>query len=141
MDRTRFDTYIRRFNAEDDTAFDEFLAPDMRMQNGTLVYHGVQGMKDHYAKIWGTMRETLHVERFVSDDVTAAVQMWTRFEALVDAEETIFGPLRRGECLDYRGVIMYRIDGSGRFSDICVAYNSFTFTGLDGRVIERGIPH
>jgi hypothetical protein len=54
-----FDEYIRRFNAEDATAFEEFLAPDMRMQNGTLVYYGVRGMKDHYAKIWGTLSERL----------------------------------------------------------------------------------
>jgi hypothetical protein len=139
--RERYDEYIRRFNVEDATAFDEFLAPDMRMQNGTLVYCGVQGMKDHYAKIWGTLRETLNVLRFVSDAGTLAVQMWTHFEALTDADQTIFGPLRAGECLDYRGVIMYRIDASGRFADICVAYNSFSFTGLDGQVTERGIPH
>lgn len=44
MQRERYDEYVRRFNAEDATAFDEFLAPDMRMQNGTLVYYGVQGM-------------------------------------------------------------------------------------------------
>jgi hypothetical protein len=53
--RERYDEYIRRFNAEDATAFDDFLAPDMRMQNGTPVYYGVRGMKDHYAKIWGTL--------------------------------------------------------------------------------------
>jgi hypothetical protein len=141
VERARFDEYIRRFNAEDDTAFDEFIAPDMRMQNGTLVFHGVQGMKDHYAKIWGTLKESLHVERFVSDEQTLAVQMWAHFEALADAEDTIFGPLKRGECLDFRGLIMYRIDASGRFSDICVAYNSFSFTDRDGRVTERGIPH
>jgi hypothetical protein len=36
---------------------------------------------------------------------------------------------------------MHRIDPAGRFEDICVAYNSFSFTALDGRVAERGIPH
>jgi hypothetical protein len=96
VQRERFDEYIRRFNAEDATAFDEFLAPDMRMQNGTLVYHGVQGMKDHYAKIWGMLKETLHVQRFVSDSETFAVQIWTRFEAVIDAEQTIFGPSTEG---------------------------------------------
>lgn len=30
MDKARFDEYIRRFNEEDATAFDEFLKPDMR---------------------------------------------------------------------------------------------------------------
>jgi hypothetical protein len=47
MREARFREYIRRFNAEDDTAFDDFLAPDMHMKNGTLEYTGVQGMKDH----------------------------------------------------------------------------------------------
>jgi SnoaL-like domain len=141
MNRARFDGYIARFNAEDATAFDDFLAPDMRMENGTLVFHGVEGMKAHYAKIWGTLRETLNVLRFVSDADTLAVQMWTHFEALVDVDDSIFGPLRRGECLDYRGVIMYRIGPDGRFTDICVAYNSFTFTDVSGAVVERGIPH
>jgi hypothetical protein len=90
--------------------------------------------EDHYAKIWDTLKETLHVERFVSDETTLAVQMWTPLEALVDAPDTIFGRLREGECLDDRGVIMYRIDDYGRFDDICVASNSLTFTNLDGRV-------
>ena len=34
---------------------------------------------------------------------------------------------------------MYRIAG-GKFTHITVAYNSFTYTGADGVVIERGIP-
>ena len=36
---------------------------------------------------------------------------------------------------------MYRINPAGLFDDICVAYNSFSFTALDGHVTERGIPH
>ncbi len=51
MDRARFDEYIRRFNAEDETAFDEFVAPHMQMLNGGLELTGVQAMKAHYAKI------------------------------------------------------------------------------------------
>ena len=34
MDKSRFDEYIRRFNQEDATAFDEFLQPDMRRELG-----------------------------------------------------------------------------------------------------------
>jgi hypothetical protein len=83
--------------------------------------------------VWGPLR----VQRLE----TPALQMWTHFEALVDAEETIFGPLRRGERLDYRGVIIYRINPAGLFDDICVAYNSFSFTALDGHVTELGIAH
>jgi hypothetical protein len=62
------------------------------------------------------------------------------FEALADSQDSPFGALRAGECLDYRGVVMYRIRDR-RFYDIRVAYNSFSFTGLDGARIDRGIPH
>ncbi len=140
MEKARFDEYIRRFNAEDATAFDEFLQPDMRMQNGTLVYYGVQGMKDHYAKIWGRFKETLVVPRFVSDDETLAIEMETNFLALDDHEETIFGPVSKGDQFDFRGIIMYRLK-EDKFAEIRVAYNSFTFTGIDGTTRELGIPH
>jgi len=139
--RERFDEYIRRFNAEDTTAFEEFLHPEMRMQNGLLVFHGVQGMKDHYARIWGRFRESLTVERFVSDDVTVAVQLWAHFEALGSREESLFGPVTVGDCFDFRGLIMYRLGEGDLFTDIKVAYNSFTFTGTDGTVRELGAPH
>ncbi|MFC8436485.1 nuclear transport factor 2 family protein [Streptomyces sp. NPDC057253] len=140
MDSSTYDAYIRRFNAEDDTAFDDYLDPDMRMLNGTLEFRGVQGMKDHYAKIWGRFRETLHVERFVSDGETVAVRMHTHFEALGDHADSLFGPVRKGESFDYRGIIMYEIK-DGRFATIQVSYNSFTATDLEGRTTQMGIPH
>ena len=42
---------------------------------------------------------------------------------------------------DYRGVILYDIDRTGRFSAITVAYISFTNTKLDGRTHDMGMPH
>ena len=140
MDRATFDDYIARFNAQDTTAFDTYIAPDMRMLNGQLRLDGVQGMKDHYALIWSTFTESLTIERFVSDDETAAVQMWAHFEALGDDADSLFGPVSAGDGFDFRGLIMYRIAG-GKFTHITVAYNSFTYTGADGVAIERGIPH
>lgn len=40
MDHARFDDYIARFNARDATAFDEYLHPELRMQNGRARRHG-----------------------------------------------------------------------------------------------------
>lgn len=141
MRRERFDDYIRRFNAQDPTAFDDYIDPDMRMQNGALEFRGAQGMREHYCnRIWPHFQEQLRVERFVSDDTTLAVQMWTRFVARADASDTLFGPVKAGESFDYRGVIMYEI-GGGRFTRITVAYNSFTLTNLAGQTTELGMPH
>jgi hypothetical protein len=140
MQRSRYDEYIARFNAEDPTAFDEFIAPDMKMLNGALEFEGVEGMRDHYEnKMWPFFHERLHILRFVSDETCLAVQMWTNFTAKRDAE-TIFGPVVEGEQFDFRGLIMYDIR-AGRFTRIVVSYNSFANTRLDGRVIEMGVPH
>ena len=100
----------------------------------------MQGMKDHYARIWKTFSEELHVERFVSDQHTLAIQMWTHFAAMKDDDDSPFGKVQAGETFDYRGVIMYQIE-QDEFTDIKVAYRSFRRTNLEGTTIELGIPH
>jgi hypothetical protein len=141
MEKVRFDEYIRRFNDQDLTAFDEFLAPDMHMRNGTLEFVGVQAMKDHYAKIWPTFREELFADRFVSDDEHLAIRMRALFTAHRDDETSIFGPVRAGETFEFNGVILYCLDTGERFTDILVAYNSFVFTDSGGGRHHLGIPH
>lgn len=141
MRHDRFMEYIRRFNEQDETAFEEFLSPTMHMKNGTLEFTGVDGMKAHYAKIWGNFREVLDVRRFVSDDDTAAIQMNARFEALHDDPDSLFGPVETGDRFEFNGLNMYRIDSTGRFDDILVAYNSFTSTRVGAQPVELGIPH
>jgi len=104
------------------------------------VLAGVGAMKAHYARIWSTFFEAVHVERFVADDASVAVQMWTHFNARRDDAESVFGAVRRGDRFDFRGLVMYRIE-QGRFREIRVAYNSFTRSDADGRVQQLGIPH
>lgn len=140
MKRSAYDEYIRRFNAEDATAFDDYLSPDMRMLNGALEFHGVEGMRDHYEnKIWPFFVERLNVHRFVSDENTLAVQLVTQFTAKADAD-TIFGSVVAGEQFEFRGIVMYEIV-DGRFGRITVSYNRFTNTKRDGTTTHMGIPH
>ena len=142
MDEARFRQYIRRFNAEDDTAFDDYLAPTMHMKNGTLEYTGVDGMKHHYNdNIWPHFVERLTVPRFVGAPGRIAIQMNTLFTARRDTADTIFGPVRSGETFEFDGVIMYELDDTDRFCDILVAYNSFVHTDSDGVRTDLGIPH
>jgi hypothetical protein len=140
MDRSTFDDYIRRFNAQDTTAFDAYIAPDMKMLNGALELTGAEGMKEHYARIWSTFSEELHVDRFVSDERTIAIRMWAHFTALRDDPDSVFGPVSKDETFDFRGLILYHVE-DGRFTQIQVAYNSFLNTKVDGERIELGIPH
>jgi hypothetical protein len=140
MERKDFDDYIHRFNAQDDTAFEDYIDPNARVINGTLEIKGMQGMKNHYAWIWRSFSEELHVERFVSDEHTLAIQMWTHFTAMKDDDDAPFGKVKAGESFDYHGVIMYQIVNN-KFTDIKVAYLSFTRTNLEGKTTELGIPH
>jgi SnoaL-like domain len=141
MERADFETYIRRFNAEDAGAFEDYMAPDVQMLNGTLLLRGVEQVKAHYAKIWGAMRESLDVERFVSDADTVAIQMHTHFDVCRDDLESPFGAIRAGETFDYHGLIMYRLRADGKFEEVKVAYLSFIYTDLDGKATDLGIPH
>ena len=141
MEREIFDTYIRRFNQEDPGAFDDYMSLEVRMLNGTLELNGVGAVQEHYARIWAAMRESLNVERFVSDSVTVAIQMHTHFEVLTDDPASPFGQIRAGETFDFHGLIMYRLGPDGKFAHVKVAYNSFVYTGLDGAVTDLGIPH
>jgi len=140
MKKEIFDDYINRFNRRDATTFEDYVHPNATIINGRLEIHGMQGMKDHYARIWKGFSEELHVERFVSDEHTLAIQMWTHFTAQKDDKESLFGPVKAGETFDFHGVIMYELEND-KFTSIRVAYNSFTFTNLKGETVELGIPH
>ena len=140
MKREVFDDYINRFNRRDPTAFEDYIDPNAKVINGTLEIRGMQGMKDHYARIWKGFKEELHVERFVSDEDTLAIQMWTHFTAEKDDNESLFGPVKKGETFDYRGIIMYELV-NGKFTSIKVSYLSFTYTNYKGEKKELGIPH
>ena len=52
-----FDNYINRFNTRDATAFEDYIDPNATVINGTLEINGMQGMKDHCAKIWKSFSE------------------------------------------------------------------------------------
>lgn len=140
MDRATFDDYIARFNAQDATAFDDYIHPELRMQNGGMVFHGVQGMKDHYAWIWRSFSEVLDVQRFVSDDDSIGIEMQTHFTALRDDPDTPFGPVVAGDRFEYHGNIMYRMR-DGKFGDIRVAYLSFAHIAPDGTETQLGLAH
>lgn len=141
MLKERFDDYIARFNRRDVTAFEDYLADDMHMKNGTLEFDGVQGMKDHYAHIWAGFTEELFPTDFVSSDDNVAIRMRTLFTADRDDPESLFGPVVQGTRFEFEGVISYRLNAQGRFSDILVAYNHFRRIDVDGTVTELGIPH
>lgn len=140
MKKEIFNDYIRRFNERDLTTFEDYIDPDASIINGTLEIRGMQGMKDHYNRIWRSMKEELQVNRFVSDDDSLAIEMLTHFEVLKDDDDSPFGKIKAGEKFVYHGIIMYQMVNN-KFTNIKVAYLSFTYTDLEGKTKELGIPH
>jgi hypothetical protein len=140
VDRASFDDYIQRFNGKDLTTFDDYFHPDARMLNGTLELLGVPAVQEHYTLIWSQFTEELSIERVVMDEDTIAIKMWAHFTAMDDNPQALFGPVNKGENFDFRGLIMYWVK-DGRFTNIEVAYNTFTFTDSTGTTTSLGIPH
>ena len=141
MDRATYDKYVERFNKKDETAFEDYLCEDMHMLNGALEFTGIDGMKAHYMeKIWPHFVEDLTVLRFLGGEERIAIEMRAEFTAMDAFEETLFGPVVKGERFTFHGILMYELEG-GRFKKIQVAYNSFKNTKVDGTVIDMGMPH
>lgn len=139
--KAKFDEYIRRFNAQDLTAFDDFLHPEMHMQNGTHEFDGVEGMKHHYRDlIWQDFTEALTATRYMADGDQIAIHMRALFTAQHDKQDSLFGPVLKGETFEFKGLIMYRLENE-LFRDILVAYNSFIYTDITGNRKDLGIPH
>jgi len=140
LNRAEFDDYVRYFNAEDPRGFEKYLSEDVHVQNGRMRFQGLANMKAHYAKIWGKMKETLNVRKFISSSDHIAVDLWTHFDVLIDDEHSIFGPVRKGEAFDYTGIVFYTLS-AGKIIDIKVSYLDFEHTALDGTKTSLGIVH
>lgn len=139
--KEKFDDYIRRFNERDLTAFEDYLHPQMHMQNGTHVFDGVEGMKHHYRDlIWPDFSEFLAPTHYMADGNQIAIKMYTLFTAFADKKDSLFGSVKKGETFEFNGLIMYQVE-DGLFKDILVAYNSFVYTDLNGKKKDLGVPH
>jgi hypothetical protein len=139
--KEKFDDYIRRFNARDLTAFEDYLHPQMHMQNGTHEFDGVEGMKHHYRDlIWPDFSEYLEPTHYMAEGNQIAIKMYTLFTAFGDKEDSLFGPVKKGETFEFNGLIMYQVEDD-LFKNILVAYNSFVYTDLNGNKKDLGVPH
>jgi len=139
--KTKFDDYISRFNARDLTAFEDYLHPQMHMQNGTHMFEGVEGMKHHYRDlIWPDFTEYLEPTHYMSEGNQIAIKMYTLFTAKHDKADSLFGPVKKSETFEFNGLIMYQVEDD-LFKDILVAYNSFVYTDLNGNKKDLGVPH
>jgi hypothetical protein len=70
MKREVFDDYIKNFNARDASAFEDYIDPNAKVLNGTLEIQGMQGMKNHYARIWRSFSAGWPLNYFLKHSVS-----------------------------------------------------------------------
>lgn len=143
MDKQYFlNNYIAKFNRQDPTGFDEFFAPNIKMYNGSLLFDGVEAVKEHYHHIWGAMQETLHVKEYYPvSDSRLIIELHTHFYVPETKTDTPFGEIHKGEQFDFHGLIRYKIDENNKFYEVHVAYFDFIKTNVDGSQVNIGMPH
>lgn len=82
--------------------------------------HGRQAICDFYESMFRTVREHLTIHRLVIDDGAIAVDCTSTFTAQVDAPDFVVKPLRAGESVQVRVIVIYALQ-DGRICEIKVA--------------------
>lgn len=143
MDKQYFlNNYIGKFNKQDPTGFEEFFAPDIKMYNGSLLFEGVEAVKEHYHQIWSVMDETLNViEYYDISDSRLIIELHTHFYVPETKIDTPFGEITKGQKFDFHGLIQYKINEDNKFYEVKVAYFDFIKTEPDGSTVNIGAPH
>lgn len=143
MDQQHFlDNYIGKFNQQDHSGFEEFFAPNIKMFNGSLIFDGIEAIKEHYSKIWSVMKETLNVKEFLPiNNERLVIELHTHFDVPESKADTPFGVIQQGQQFDFHGLILYKIDKNNLFYEVHVSYLSFIRTDTDGTQTNIGMPH
>lgn len=81
---------------------------------------GRQAILDFYGRMFETVREHLTIHHLVIDDGGIAVDCTSTFTAQVDAPDFVVAPLKAGEFVETRVMVLYALRG-GRICHIKVA--------------------
>ena len=72
---------------------------------------GAQAIVDFYAEMFRTVRETLTIHDLDAADDRIIVDCTSRFTAIADAPDFVVGPLAKGDYIEVRVRVTYRLRG------------------------------
>ena len=107
-----FRAYCSAFSNADFERFPSFYTEDVRLELGSVPpILGRQGIVDFYRPMFGRVREQLTIESVSASDERIELDAITRFTAVEDAPDFVVGPLKKGEYIEGRVLVSYRLRG------------------------------
>lgn len=105
-----FRAYTSAFSNADFERFPRFYTSDVTLELGSVPpIHGRQGIIDFYRPMFERVREHLTINRVSFSDSGIELDAVSRFTAVQDAPDFVVGPLRRGEYIEVRVLVSYRL--------------------------------
>ena len=105
-----FKAYTSAFSNADFDRFPTFYTEDVVFELGPRPpIEGRQGIIDFYRPMFAKVRETLITHMILCDDTGIALDATSRFTAFEDAPDISVGPLKKGEYIDVRVFVHYKL--------------------------------
>ena len=105
-----FHSYVSAFSNAQFERFPRFYTPDVRLELGSVPpILGRQGIVDFYRPMFQRVRESLTINSVACTDENIELDAITRFTAIADAPDFVVGPLARGEYIEGRVLVSYRL--------------------------------
>jgi len=125
-----FHSYVSAFSNADCARFARFYQPDVLLELGALPpIRGAQGIVDFYKAMFERVRETLAIRSVEATADAIRLDATMRFTAIKDSPDFVMGALKKGEYLEGRVLVQYRI------KDGLIAHISGR---RDGELIKHG---
>jgi ketosteroid isomerase-like protein len=107
-----FRAYAAAFSNADFERFPRFYTDDVRLELRSVPpIEGRQGIIDFYRPMFQRVRESVTVNSVTATDESIELDAVSRFTALEDAPDFVVGPLRKGEYIEGRVLVSYRLRG------------------------------
>jgi hypothetical protein len=107
-----FRAYCSAFSNADFERFPRFYTEDVRLELGSVPpIKGRQGIVDFYRPMFRRVRERLTISAVTMTDEAIELDAVTRFTAAEDAPDFVVGPLKKGQSLEGRVLVSYRLRG------------------------------
>jgi ketosteroid isomerase-like protein len=102
--------YAAAFSAGDAERFRQFYTDDVVLELSSAGrIEGAAGIVDFYTAMFQSVRETLTIHSLDATDERLIVDCTSRFTAVQDAPDFVVGALRKGEWIDVRVHVTYRL--------------------------------
>ncbi len=127
-----FHSYVAAFSNADFERFPRFYTEDVLLELGSVPpIKGRQGIIDFYRPMFERVRENLTINSVQATDTGIELDAVTRFTAIQDAPDFVVAPLKRGELVEGRVLVSYRLR-EGLISRMSVRRG--------GEMVKRGGP-